>query len=105
MIAVNQEKLQEQIDYIMDYFDFDKVREAMLTLDWKWGLGEMAEVPEIPRMRETARKLLKNAISCAEKEEVTYHAETGGFRATCVIEEGKPYLSLDFILTSWSNYE
>lgn len=96
--------IQEQIDHIMDHFDFEQVHETMKLLDWKWGIGDLAEIPDIPRLRATARRLIKNAIECAEKEEITYHAETGGFRASCMIEDNKAYLQLDFVLTSWNNH-
>lgn len=46
-----------QIDYIMDTFDFAKVRETMVKLDWTWQMAE--ESPMEAELRQTARELLQ----------------------------------------------
>lgn len=79
---------------IMDGFDFEKVRDVMQSLDWKWaiGHGEMA-VPSIWRITEQAKRLLEEVT---EQEEGKYtFISTGGFMAIRY-EDGS--LSLHFIL-------
>lgn len=54
------EKQQQLIDHILDHFDFESVHIAMEALKWSWhGEG----VPDIPKLRQTARRLLKEAVS------------------------------------------
>lgn len=53
------EVINNQIDEIMDTFDFRKVHEVMKMLEWEWmGNG----VPEEYDLRVGARKLMKNLI-------------------------------------------
>lgn len=51
-----QEAIQEQIDNIMDTFEFDRVQTVMTALDWKWYSHE--DIPGIVEIRQSARKTL-----------------------------------------------
>ena len=84
------------IDEILDEFDFEKVHKVMEFLDWKWGGG----VPTIGGMRKVARNLLKEA---AEGEVVAIG--TGGFQVRKHVGDGTIYLTLEFVVTAWDNYE
>lgn len=67
---------QQQIDEIMDNFDFDRVHKMMVAVDWKWGSGEDAAVPDKVKLRQTARYLLQRVVS-----DELYGLCTGGFFA------------------------
>ena len=84
-----QEAVQEQIDEIMDTFDFDRVHRWMLVEDWTWADGT---VPSITELRLEARARLKDAASNRG------FASCGGFTAIYRedIDQGyKPWLRLD----------
>ncbi len=70
-------KHEEQIDYIIDKFNFEKVRCVMLALDWQLACteGKGYAVPSIARLKAMARHLLRSSI---KETEVT----SGGLYAT-----------------------
>lgn len=87
---------RDQIDYILDHFNFEKVRVAMEAVDWKWAnpMGEPGlSIPTIARMRQTARRLLERSV----KDSCT---GTGGFEAIYHPddEDGGEYFELSFTL-------
>lgn len=70
-----------KIKYILDHFNFAKVQEAMVALNWVWQHmddpdDQTMRVPTIERMKQTAAHLLYNAATNKER----YFA-TGGFHA------------------------
>lgn len=68
--------LDEYIDEILDYFDFEKVHKAMLALDWKWGsFNGSARTPTEYELKQEAERLLREAWE--RKSSVA----TGGFYA------------------------
>ena len=85
-----QQALQEQMDEIMDSFEFDKVLSVMKHLNWKWGSSK--GIPDEYEVRQQARKTMKYAIEC------NGDAGTGGFHATVDDnpEEGWVRLNLHF---------
>lgn len=98
MITETQRK---QIDYILDNFNFEKVKVAMEAVDWKWAnpMGEPGlTVPTIARMRQTARSLLQKSV----KDSCT---GTGGFEASYYPddEDGGEYFTLRFSLHQYSS--
>jgi hypothetical protein len=91
--------VNDEIDYILDTFNFDRVHVAMLALDWQWRHPDA--VPTIARLKQRAKFLLDSAY----KEKITI--ATGGLQATyhppikdssLLIDSG-PILSLSFVLT------
>jgi len=73
-----QEAVEEQIDDIMDDFDFDKVHKIMEFLNWEWITDEDGtQVPYISDLRKRARSLLRIAA-----KEGGFHG-SGGFTAHC----------------------
>ena len=87
-------EMQEQIDEIMDNFDFERVHRMMNTLDWKWvdGDGEFS-VPDVPELRKTARRLLYQVI-----DEGFIHCGSGGFNVSkgenwIVLQWGPEYMA------------
>ena len=83
--------MQEQIDNIMDNFDFSRVLKTMRALDWEWGSCGTEHEPVETELRREARRLLKNAWD---------HSTTfacGGFWA--YFSDG--VLSLHFTVSDW----
>jgi hypothetical protein len=67
-----EQALQEQMDEIMDSFEFDKVLSVMQHLNWEW---KDAGVPDEYEIRKSARRTIKSAI------EYNGTSSTGGFTA------------------------
>lgn len=86
---MNKPSIQEQIDEIMDRFDFHKVHRVMEFLGWEWG-GD--GVPDVPAIRQRARYLMNEVASNDFRA-----TSTGGLRA----EFWGGYLRLSFEVESW----
>jgi hypothetical protein len=88
--------MNDEIDYIIDKFNFERVHVAMTAVDWKWAKQNLVptEVPSIARLKETAYRILK--IAFKEKTTVT----TGGLQAVYHPPEETldVILSLSFVL-------
>jgi hypothetical protein len=98
--------VNKMIDDIMDEFDFDKVREVMRYLDWKWRGEEVT----VKMLEKTARRLLREAADLRLGDYKDTHWEqgiicgTGGFQAMAFCNEDKTKvdaLDLKFVLTEW----
>lgn len=103
---VTVSQFEEILDDVMDQFDFDKVHRVMEYLDWRWVTadGRSTEVPSIPRLKRTARKLLREAFA----KNITIGS--GGLEASYVPPDPEwggedPYglLELKFVLEWQSN--
>ena len=62
---------QEQIDAILDSFDFEQVHKVMTAINWTWSEDG---VPDIYELRKTVRQLLKD-IQNQDLKRIS----TGGF--------------------------
>ena len=93
---------QEDIDYILDNFDFEKVKKVMDVLEWKYWDSE-GDTVSIYELRKKARHVLKSLISHVEKE--VYLIGSGGFEATVMHCEDfeKPVFELKFVVAEWNN--
>ena len=87
-----KKKQQKAIDKIMDWFDFSKVHQTMVSLEWKWVSAEDG-VPTEPEIRETARRLMEDAI----KDKISI--ATGGFRVH--YDKKDDFISLSFVISEW----
>ena len=91
--------MDDEIDYILETFNFDRVHVAMSALDWKW--RDPLAVPTIARLKQRAKFLLDSAY----KEKITI--ATGGLQAVYhppikdsdLLVDSGPILSLSFVLT------
>ena len=87
-----QEAIQQQIDDIMDTFDFEKVHAWMEHDEWGWSSydSSVTAVPSVFEIRRSARDLLKQAASSG-------FYSTGGFTATRYegTDESGPWIKLD----------
>lgn len=94
--------MNDEIDYIIDRFNFERVHVAMTAVDWKWAKQNLVptEVPSVARLKQTARQILEIAFN----EETT--VATGGLQAVYHPPTGGPdvathigtVLSLSFVL-------
>jgi len=75
---------EEHIDYIIDRFNFERVRKFMEINDWKWG----PRIPTLSELKSTSLKLLMN-VKDGERGDFS---STGGFIATNCGD----FLRLDF---------
>lgn len=82
-----QQVLQEQMDEIMDSFEFDKVLSVMQHLNWEW--ESCKGVPDEYEIRKAARRVMKYAIDCNGS------TGTGGFHATVDDNEEEGWVRLD----------
>jgi len=82
------EVIQDQIDEIMDTFDFVKVHEIMDAL--KWTYSDAEGIPDESTLRTTARKHLKEVAKNGG------YSSSGGFTASLREgeDDGKPWISL-----------
>ena len=87
-----KKKQQKAIDKIMDWFDFSKVHQTMVALNWKWVSAEDG-IPTEPEIRETARRLMEDAI----KDKISI--ATGGFRVH--YDKKDDFISLSFVISEW----
>ena len=88
---------QEQIDDIMDSFDFDAVSKCMAILEWGWASEngvDIKKVPDIFEIKKEARRLLRSVNVGS--------IETGGFKVS--IDEDN-CLTLEFIVDDWCGYD
>jgi len=88
-MKTKQEAIQEQIDEIMDTFDFGRVHKWMKHDQWTWG---DEGVPDEAALRMAARERLICAARCKGV------SSTGGFTAEYVEakdEYGAPFIRMD----------
>lgn len=79
---------EEQIDEIMDWFDFNRVAQTMKALDWRWfDVG----VPDEPELRKKARSLLKEVAKNGG------YLQTAGFHA----QNNEGRLKIMFVVSEW----
>lgn len=73
--AKTKDELLEQLNLIMERFDFEKVHAYMKLTNWKW----IDEVPSVNMLRTTAERLLYNVIV---SDDMVATSGTGGFIAS-----------------------
>ena len=100
--------LHEDIEVILDYFDFEKCHKVMEFLDWRW--FQTNGVPSIGEMRRFARNLINDTVRGLQRETTVtkeYSIECGGFHVSAWQEYPgeKIYITLRFSLTSWGNQD
>jgi hypothetical protein len=100
--------LTTMVDDILNEFDFEKVHDTMVALDWKWA-STHPSVPSIRDLKDTARQLLIKVYQLRKDDynnthpEVPVQVATGGFRAIALCNEDGvvDFLKLEFIITEW----
>lgn len=100
MLEEVRNPIEEQIGYIMKHMNFEQIRRMMEASDWRWAQTEGLLVPTVSQLEETALMLLYSAYEESSKEGEKWSVSTGGFTATCEVEEGNDcVLSLNFGIT------
>jgi hypothetical protein len=74
---IDIKKSEEQLLQILEDFDYDKVREYMLSVNWTY-LGQ-EHVPYIEELKRTARVQIYCALESVEKTNEATHCGSGGF--------------------------
>jgi hypothetical protein len=97
------QQIHNDIEDVVNRFDFHRVRLVMEYLDWHW---HDADIPTQLQLYERSTELLWEAYKNVEGY-IPFHTESGGLRATCalVTEDDHNYylFSLDFVVTSSDN--
>jgi hypothetical protein len=82
----------KKIQTILDNFNFENVHDAMVRINWTWGMGDEEHLPSIAELKKVACKLL----------EYTYQSKvgisTGGFEAEYSGQGNDGLLTLKFVL-------
>lgn len=93
----NRELVEKMLDSIMDNFDFEKVHNAMLALDWRW--ASVGDVPTVEEIEDEAARLLWDVVNAGDDYDVV---TTGGLEASKDFSDyNDPFIQLRFILTDW----
>lgn len=101
------DNVANDIEDILDEFDFDVVKKTMDFLDWTWFDADEG-VPRIGELRKKARRLLSEvAVKVLLSAEIVtdHHIATGGFRAAAYKYDDKVQFRLSFELAEWDNFE
>jgi hypothetical protein len=100
--------IEKMIDNIIQNFDFETCRLAMLATNWGWwGQG----TPSVETMRDSAKDRLKDAVKGVLDREnkihagVSYIVSSGGLKATAIKNRYGyvDFLQLEFVFTDWSS--
>ena len=67
---------QDQIDNILDNFDFARIRTMMKAVDWTWGWDGARHFPDEAELRQSARGHLRNVAGTGNEVSCS-----GGFTA------------------------
>ena len=95
---------QEAIEYCLNTFNFERVHDVMMNINWKWATRTGFQVPTLVQLILAAQNRLSDAW---DKQETV---ESGGIRAVYVAPDyvdGRlepPGLELLFILTQTQSY-
>lgn len=88
--------LEQHIEEVMDWFDFEKVHRVMTMLDWKW--ASIDAVPDIPDPRKEVRRLM-TPLWNSDNEFIG----TGGFMVRLYREENWARFGVSFQVTDWDS--
>lgn len=93
-----EELIESMVTSVMEDFDFDRVHNVMVSLNWRWFIeGVDNSVPSIYRLMKVAERLLRDCVQYYGEQE--FHSIcTGGLRASLE----RFTLSLQFILAETS---
>jgi hypothetical protein len=98
---------QKAIDNIIENFNWEKVHETMVALNWRWWDSENA-APSIGALFRCATELLHDAYNRAEKEKCDCSSRTGGFHAWATVDDETKEiieLRLAFEICNWGYYD
>ena len=103
----NYDDPTDDINDILDLFDFERVNDVMNSVCWEWVMSDgRYGIPSIPELRKQSRRLLEETVSALiSSKETQYYIESGGFRAEAnkYDDDPKIHIKLSFVVTSWEN--
>ena len=88
-----------QIKNIMRWFGWKKVQKTMKLLKWAW--FDNLETPDVPRLKSTAERLLRDVWALGEARKRYVFIGSGGFTARYEYYPDGSILSLDFNISDW----
>lgn len=98
-----------EINYIIDDFDFIKVYKTMKYLDWRWNTPTVQnKTPTVNEMRKFVRELFSISIQeFLEEKKKSTTVSSGGFQIQLMKAKKKKkiYMSLSFEITSSNNWD
>lgn len=83
---------------LVNGFNFERVEKVMIALDWKWAMGKELRTPTVDEMRDKCFNLL--IVADRDKDTIS----TGGFQASCKVENDRKYFTLKFIAAQDYSY-
>jgi len=107
----------ELINEIIEEFDYIKVHECMVALNWKWGSvvnhyyggGAVYETPDIETMKQATIDNLFKIVEELENNPIDttqYYSSSGGFRYELEKENKRiVYVNMSFVVTDWSAFD
>lgn len=108
-----KKRFQKVVDEVLEDFDFVKVHETMVKLDWKWYHPgeEGTRVPSLDNVKATGKKLLQETAEKAAELKSEWVIGCGGFRAEAKYykqdenyrEKSELWVRLAFVLEEWDN--
>lgn len=83
--------------------DWTRIQRTMEFLGWNWfGVG----VPTNYHLVKEANKLGMDVLTAAiDKPNINHTKGTGGLEASATIMDGRPYITIRFVLDSYDNYD
>ena len=106
MILIS-DNIRNEVEDILDEFDFYKVKKVMDFLEWKWYGTD--GVPTIGDLRKRARQLILTGIrELLENDNINeVSTGSGGIYAKVSDDKDHPkvYIELKFVISEWNNYD
>ena len=99
-------KKYDMINEVLAHFDFERVHETLVALDWTW---HNEGIPDIKKLKESAEERMNSAIDQVlskkneEHHDVGWISASGGFKAMAwKTKKGKlAKVQLEFIVSEW----
>lgn len=97
--------LEQHIEEVMDYFDFEKVHAYMESVNWVWSAE--GGIPSKAALRKNVREQMRKLYNISKKDpRNSVCCCSGGFKITYCWGKDKEGLwdrfDIDFVLTDWS---
>ena len=86
----------DNINDILESFDFDRVYKCMIVTDWTW--AKYLRTPTVDEMKDWARSIMEDTVQRAIAERYEYFISSGGF--SCRVNPENGYIRLSFDLVS-----
>lgn len=105
-IDSTQEEIKSSINNLLDQIDWQKIREVMLMLGWKWASfthGDM-RTPFVEELRETASRLIVHAVKDTTRSGMRSYQSTGGIVVRTELFVNQIMVEVSFEVDSADNY-